>query len=198
MDNTTDYNSLLLLSRAGDTRAREQLFSALQVRLRTILKYRLRGWSEEELDDVLQDTLLVVVEKLDQVESNPDYFALNVLRNKIGNRIIRHRRHLQVSLDPTGSNDEREEEGSVIDALASPDDNVAVLESDATAEVIRCAIGRLSPLCQALFTALLENLSVAETWDLFHATQQNLQRSAFDKRLFDCRRKLRRLTARSL
>jgi DNA-directed RNA polymerase specialized sigma24 family protein len=191
-----DYNLLLQQIRHGDSDARERLFAQLEVRLRTILKYRLQGWPEEELDDVLQDTLLVVSEKLEQVESNPDHYALNVLRNKIGNRIVRRRRREYLSLDPTGSPERGDEDGgNTTMVLADPESDFSAAPDHDTANRIRRAVGRLSPLCQALFTALLENLSVAETWEFFGRAETGLQRSTFDKRLFDCRRKLRQLVA---
>lgn len=195
-----DFNALLRASKSGDTGARERLFRHLQVRLRPILKYRLWGWPVEELEDILQDALLVVAEKLDQVESNPHYFALDVLRKKIGGSISRHHRRVHLSIDPTGTDEERGERGAAASpaALPSHEIDVAALESADTAEAIRKAIGRLSPLCQALFTALLENRSVAETWELFGGTEKGLRRSTFDKRLFDCRRKLRQLLAGSI
>lgn len=198
MANPPDYTTLLHQANQGDPAARERLFTLLEVRLRTILKYRLQGWPPEELEDVLQDTLLVVSEKLPQLESNPDYFALNVLHHKIGSRIIRRRRRTFLSLNPTGTPEPagaEGESGSLV--LADPESDFTIAQDSDAALTIRRAIGRLSPLCQALFTALLENLSVAETWEYFSRSEAMLQRSTFDKRLFDCRRKLRQLVARS-
>jgi DNA-directed RNA polymerase specialized sigma24 family protein len=195
----TDYNELLTRSKAGNAGARERLFRELQVRLRSILKYRLRGWAAEDIEDVLQDTLVVVSEKLNELESNPDYFALSVLRNKIGNVISRHRRRLEQSIDPTDYED-ADDRGSRKAGLVisnSQDDFRAVEDAD-VAQAIRVAVRQLSQICQALFTALLEQRTVAETWELFQAAETGLNRSAFDKRLFDCRRKLRRLLAGAL
>jgi DNA-directed RNA polymerase specialized sigma24 family protein len=196
LENTPDFDEWLRASKSGDMAARERLFTHLQVRLRPVLKYRLRGWPVEELEDILQDTLLVVSEKLDQVESNPHYFALDVLRKKIGSSLTRRHRRIGQSIDPTGGGEHREN-----DEVASPAElpthemDLSALENADTAEAISRAIRKLSPLCQALFTALLENRSVAETWKLFSLTEQGLRRSTFDKRLFDCRRKLRQLLA---
>jgi DNA-directed RNA polymerase specialized sigma24 family protein len=194
LENGPDYNALFRACKSGDTAARESLFRHLQVRLRSILKYRLRGWPVEELDDILQDTMLVVTEKLDQVESNPHYYALDVLRKKIGSSISRRRRRVNLSIDPTGG-EEREDDGTAGGAVVLPGEemDLTMLESAEIAAAIRRAIHHLSPLCQALFAALIENRSIAETWDLFSATESGLRRSTFDKRVFDCRRKLRRL-----
>jgi len=199
LENGTDFNELLRASRSGDPAARERLFGHLQVRLRAILKYRLRGWPVEELEDILQDALLVVSEKLDQVESNPHYFALDVLRKKIGGSLSRRRRRVNLSIDPTGGEERDESRADASPAaLPSIEMDLTALESSDTAQAIQKAIRQLSPLCQALFTALLESRSVAETWELFSLTETGLRRSTFDKRLFDCRRKLRRLLAPTL
>jgi DNA-directed RNA polymerase specialized sigma24 family protein len=195
-----DYNDLLEKCKCGDAGARERLFYVLQVRLRSILKYRLRGWATDELDDILQDTLTVMAERLMLIESNPQLFALAILRNKIGSRLLRHRRRIHLTIDPTGSrgDDDTDNGPSDVAVIASPDDSSAEMQDNETADLLRRALRQLSPLCQTLFVALLENRSVAETWDLFRTTEVTLSRSTFDKRLFDCRRKLRQLTARSL
>ncbi len=197
---TIDYNDSLRKCKSGNVGAREDLFRHLRVRLLSILKYRLRGWPTEEIEDILQDTMTVLAEKLDQVESNPDLFALDILRNKIGNRVNRRRRRIEVSLHPTDSSDDREK-GRDFDSatsLIASDTDLAGMESEDIAEAIRHAIWKLSPLCQALFAALLDNRSVADTWELMQHTEQGLPRSTFDKRLFDCRKKLRKLLAHTL
>jgi DNA-directed RNA polymerase specialized sigma24 family protein len=192
---TPDVNSLLINSKRGDSAAREELFRHLHVRLRMILKYRLRGWPAEDLDDVLQDTLTVVAERLLEIEAYPDIFALHVLRNKIGNRISVRRRRTYVSLHPTGGDDLDAQSDAAVSGLsrAAP----AELEHDPaineTAEAVRRAVHLLSPLCQALIVALLERRSVSETWEYFYDADHSLKRSTYDKRLFDCRRKLRQL-----
>lgn len=200
-DQQVNYNEMLDRYRNGETAAREQLFSVLQVRLSAILKYRLRGWPADDLDDILQDTLAVVIERLDRIESNPDLFALEVLRRKIGNSLARHGRRIGVSVEV----DPPDETGRP--AVSNPADRAALsvqeditdrLESDEMAEAIYRAIRRLSPLCRTLFAALLEYRSVSETWKLVQTADHGLKRSAFDKRLFDCRRKLRRLMAPTL
>lgn len=193
----TDYNALLHRSKNGDAAAREQLFSVLQVRLWTILKYRLRRWPEDELKDIMQNTLLVVADKLPQIESNPDLFALDVLRNKIGNSLSRAHRRVDVSLDATDSRDDSDEHDTVT-ALPNDSDPADDAAHADLVDTIRGAIKKLSPLCQALFVALLENQSVADTWELLQRLQPALRRSAFDKRLFDCRKKLRSLIAHAL
>jgi DNA-directed RNA polymerase specialized sigma24 family protein len=200
LEKRPDYNELLRAFRHGDPKAKEQLFSHLQVRLRAILKYRLRGWAAEELEDILQDTLLVVAEKLGQIESNPDYFALSVLRNKIGSSLNRRQGKIHLPIEPSGAGEDRGDDKPALDLNALPNYTIdlASIESADVAEIIRRAIRQLSPICQALFTALLENRSVAETWEVFQLADPGLNRSAFDKRLFDCRRKLRRLMAGSI
>jgi DNA-directed RNA polymerase specialized sigma24 family protein len=199
MDNP-DYNGMLEKSKRGDSGARELLFHLLQVRLRSILKYRLRGWATDELDDILQDTLTVMAERLMEIESNPQLFALAILRNKIGSRLLRHRRRIHLTIDPTGSrgDDDTDDGPSDVVVIANSDDPFEEMQDIETADLLRRALRQLSPLCQTLFVALLENRSVSETWDLFRTTEATLSRSTFDKRLFDCRRKLRQLTARSL
>ena len=79
-----DWNALLMGAKNGDSQKKNQLFSNLSVTLRPFLQYRLRGWSVEDREDILQETLITIDRKLEAVESNPHKYAIGVLRNKIG------------------------------------------------------------------------------------------------------------------
>ena len=81
---TVDWNGLLAKAKSGDQGSVDQLYKELNVRLQSVIQYRLWGWSKEDLDDIVQNTLMVFCEKLNQIESNPHYFALNIMRNKVG------------------------------------------------------------------------------------------------------------------
>jgi hypothetical protein len=63
-------------------------------------------------------------------------------------------------------------------------------------DVIR-AIDKLNPFCRAVFKGIIEGLPISEIWGSIRQIDPKLSRSAFDKRIFDCRRKLRLLMAAS-
>ena len=195
-----DWNALLDASRGGATVARDQLFSALRVRLLTIAQYRLRGTSKEVLEDLVHGALTVVIERIATIESNPHRYALQILRNKIGDHLRTKGRRLELPLNVTDSDDS--EEAGIADRVTLADPEATSfqtkIETSEVVERIRRAIHKLSPICQALFLALLEGRTINEVWELAESTVPNFSRSTFDKRLFDCRKRLRALVGENL
>lgn len=196
----TDWNLLLNNAKAGVDADRNRLFELLRERLLTVALFRLRGASKEDIDDIVQNSLVVVVAKLDGIDDNPHYFALDVLYKKIGGVIREKKRRQMISLNPTGAKDEQNHELSA--ELQLPSDSYEEMldhmhESE-IADKLKRSISKLSPLCQAIFLALLQFKTVADVWAIYQEREPKLSRNAFDKRLFDCRRKLRDLTSGQL
>ncbi len=79
-ENNAEWNSLLEKARAGDRTAQESLCEKIRVRLWPVLQYRLCGWPPQILEDIIQDTLVIFIEKLSIIESNPQKYVLSVLR----------------------------------------------------------------------------------------------------------------------
>ena len=195
-----DWNALLKACRHDDTVAREQLFSALRVRLLMIAQYRLRGVSTEVIEDLVHITLSVVIERIATIESNPHLYALQILRNKIGDYLRGRARKSEQTLSATGAED-GDGSGDIQNAvLADPGATsfVTRVENIDIVQIIRRAIRQLTPICQALFLALLEERSVNEVWELAQTSEPKLARSTFDKRLFDCRKRLRVLVGNAV
>jgi RNA polymerase sigma factor (sigma-70 family) len=187
-----DWNVLLRGAKAGDRASRERLFSELLVRLRSVAQYRLRGWATEDLDDVVQNALYVVHVKLLEIPENPHHFALNVLRNKIGDALRARAGGRLVSI----REERNEDDGFSSLPLPAPDPRLdEAIDRHELMRRIEQVVPRLSKFCQAFFTAALEGLSVGDVWDIALASEPALKRSAFDKRISDCRGRLRQLLA---
>jgi DNA-directed RNA polymerase specialized sigma24 family protein len=140
-------------------------------------------------------TLALVVERIATIESNPHLYALQILRNKIGDHLRTRSRRLEQTLNVTDS-DEFEKAGTAGEAILADPEATSFQTRIETLEIverIRQAIHKLSPICQALFLALLEGRTINEVWELTESTEPKLSRSTFDKRLFDCRKRLRTL-----
>jgi DNA-directed RNA polymerase specialized sigma24 family protein len=186
-------NQLLQCAKDGDPKALNQLCQEIQVRLRPILKHRLWEWDSNSLEDILQNTMVVFVEKLMQIENNPHFFAISVLRFKIGDALKskKKQRKTTESLDSIESEEEPIGKGQLM-SLADPDSDFTVpQEIRFMTEQIRSAILKLGKFCKTFFVAMLEERTVSEVWDLFQKLEPGLKRSAFDKRIFDCRRRLK-------
>jgi DNA-directed RNA polymerase specialized sigma24 family protein len=199
-DDNTNWTDLLKLARASDPVAREALFKALEVRLRPVVQYRLRGWSDQDHREILQITLAVVFQKLNEIDDNPHHFALTVLRNKIGDALRSKSRFPHTRISATGAAESEESQRTdVISDLPCPDsDFTKKLEKHDLIRAIHGVIHKLPVLCQSLFTGMLEQRSIGEIWELHSRTDPTLKRSTFDKRIFDCRKKLRALMAEYL
>ncbi len=192
---TPDWNSLLNNAKAGDESDRTRLFEHLHRRLIEIGRSRLRGWPIEEIEDIVQDSLLVFFSKIETVSDNPHHFAHVVLLNKIGGLLRQRKRRTMISLNPTGAASDQEEANQELQLPSeSYDEMLDHLRGSEIAEKLRSALKQLSPLCQAIFLALLNLGSVAEVWSEYQDRTPKITRSAFDKRISDCRRKLRFLT----
>jgi DNA-directed RNA polymerase specialized sigma24 family protein len=190
---TIDWNELLNGVHRGDSGVLEELMETLAVRLLPIAKYRLIGWRHEDIEDIVQDTLITVYEKLDQIESDPDYYALSVLKNKIGNAYQRWQRRRKVVFRMDA--DRHDNQGSplgefTVSQVRSEDDFLSNFESKDIANYLKEAIRMLPEFCQTFFLMLLSSRTVQDMWKSTRQTEQTLTRNAFDKRLYDCRQKL--------
>ncbi|MDD5087483.1 MAG: sigma factor [bacterium] len=90
-DAVVDWNGLLSQAQKSNCKAREELCRQLRERLLSVAQFRLRGLDRTVHEEVVQEAMLTVVEKLEGISENPHYFALVVLRNKIGDLLRRRK-----------------------------------------------------------------------------------------------------------
>jgi DNA-directed RNA polymerase specialized sigma24 family protein len=193
---TVDWNDLLQETRKGSNEARNDLFVRIAVTLRPILQCRLRGWSKEDQDDILQETLMTLAQKLPYLVSNPHYYACTILRHKIGDALRSRRSHIKLSLDdsPHPAAIALQSEIQMILAQNSSDYDIpAQVETEEYLELISRAVRRLSQFCQAFFLGILEHREIGEIWSDLHRSHADLNQGAFRKRIFDCRMKLKEI-----
>jgi len=191
-----DWNDLLAKAQKGDVSAQNELIRNLDVRLRPVAKYRLVGWRHEEVEDLLQDTLTTVFEKIQQIDSNPDHFALQVLRNKIGNAYQRWQRRKNVvyRIESQQDNGEASPMGErTVSQLKSEDNFAENIEARDMVDYVTTAIKLLPKFCQTVFLGLLSKRTIQVIWRHFQEHEPDLSRNAFDKRIYDCRKKLTEL-----
>ncbi len=193
--NREDYLKLLERYRKGDRLAADRLFEQLAVRLRTIVKHKVGWWSNQDQEDLVQSTLTVLVEKSHEIRENPCGYVVKVLNNRIGNEIQKRALRTGIPLTQDVSGGEVRLEG----VLWYPEgiEPVSDLHADSGLEgrmeldrIIR-AIDRLKPFCRAVFKGIIEDMAIGEIWEAIRRTEPALSRTAFDKRVFDCRKQLR-------
>lgn len=177
-----DWVLLLKEAQGGDQQRQNELIEALSVRLRLSIKYRCCGWSTEDQEDILQETLEVFWNKLDSISDHPDRYALRVLINKIGNEIQKRKGKYNI---PANVDD---------DHLASFSDQSYDIEGKIEQEELedrfKRAIKKLSPYCKTVFMGLLKGKNTNDMWEIFSSLDPKLTRSAFDTRNTRCRQKL--------
>ncbi len=195
MDSTLDaLEALLGLAKTADADALNRLCKEIEVRLRPILEFRLRSWSREDREDLLQNTLITFCEKIGGVSDHPLRFALAILRNKVGNELQAARRQREVALVTDESAEDRAPSQASLAAsslAAAQDDMAANLERKERAEQIVAAIRQLADFCKQALFALLRGYSVMEVWQQAQSEEVGLKRGTFDKRLFDCKKRLK-------
>lgn len=192
-----EYIQLVKLSQQGDQQAAARLIAHLSVRLKVVVKHKLWGWSADDQNELVQATLATFVEKIQEIIENPSAFVVQILSNKIGNelRVRRSRQYVAVASDIVTNQDMLEgatSSGSVV--LASNETADSRIESSEELTLVVRAIDSLKPFCRAVFKGMIEGMYVSEIWDALRLTEPGLSRSTFDKRIFDCRKQLRRLT----
>ena len=194
-NNPIDWNDLFRRAQNNDEAATRELFKALQVRLSPLLQHILRGRPLQDQEDILQETLFVTFKKLKQIHTDPLAYAHQTLRYKIGDYLRDPHQFRTIALE----HDDRDDfvNKVLIQAQNQPPvsgtdpDFVTTVEKQDLLERIKFAIMELSGFCQAFFAGILENRSIQEIWGLLRKLEPDLKRSAFDKRIFDCRKRLK-------
>lgn len=186
-----DWKSLLKDAQGGDQRRQDELFEALNVRLRMIIQYRCWGWSAQDQEDILQETLEVFWDKLNSISDHPETYALKILRNKIGDEL---RKRLGRRKVLTNDEDDCQASSTVaLDEMMIADQSYDIegkVEHEDITKMFIHAIKELPPFCKTLFTGLLEGKSINDMWAFFSSLNPRLTRTAFDTRNSRCRQKL--------
>ncbi len=171
-------------AREGDSPCLDEYCRMIREGLIQIATFRLPGWSRQAIEDIVQDVLVVFVQRIDEITGSPTAFVRGVLYNKIGNELQR----LGAQGKPLAIADP---ESSVIEyALTQRPQFVQDTENrDTVAKCVAVVRGMEEP-CRALLLGLLEGSSVAELWAETQRTNAEISRAAFDRRLYVCRRRL--------
>ena len=160
-----------------------QIFSAIRVRLAAVVQYRIRD--EKAREDVVQEAMLVLVEKYPSLPSKETawLFAMRVLHHKVGDYYRRWQRQegRLVGLDHA------EAEG-VSDARAGAPRPDEILERSEVEDRVRRAIDELGPECRRLVLGLLDGQSRPAL-----AAELNKTIDALYKQLSRCTAQLRAL-----
>lgn len=191
------WNNLLKRTKSGDAQAHDELFGELTVTLRPFLELRLRGYSREDKEDVLQETLIIFGQKLGRIKDNPHKYALQILRNKIGHMYRDRTSKVKLSLDsnnpyPHGLKKVIEK---CLDNYKSSDELLDEIVKKEQIDQLQKAIGNLPDFCRSLFITILKGYDREELWRKYKSSLPKLNRNAFRKRIFDCRKKLIELLA---
>jgi len=181
---------LLEAAQCSDRNRREELAEELNVRLRLVIQYKCRGWSPEDKEDILQETMEVFWGKLQSIKDRPQSYALRILRNKIGDQLRKRagRRDITAAdADPLPPPRVPLDEKTLID---ESQDVEAKIELDDLVGKLKTAIMRLPPFCKTFFMGLLEGKSNNDMREFFSSLNPRLKRSAFDNRSMRCRQRL--------
>ena len=138
---------------------------ALNVRLWTLIQYKCWGWTTEDQEDILQETLEVFWGKLNSIADHPEKYALTILRNKIGDEL--RKRFGKRDIMKLGDDDPQTSLNAPLDEDSLIDDShdiVAKVEQDEILGRFKTAIKRLSPFCKTFFMGLLEGKNINDMW----------------------------------
>lgn len=166
-----------------NSREGERWFAALRERFVAIARRRV---PPEAVEDVVQDTLRIVVEKgwrgpgTADVEGRPALaWCMQALRNVIGNHYQRARVRAVRAGDPARLEQAADGRRGPLEALAARDAERIVHEALA-------ALGRGDAPCARWLSALAEDRAPGQL-----AREAGIEEGAFYRRLWRCREKLR-------
>lgn len=189
-----DWNKLLKSAQKGAVQVLNELCSHLDARLRTIVKYRLWGWSTQECEDIVQDTLMVFTQKLGEITSNPHFYAARILHNKIGNALQSHNtettHRVADEVESTSVAKEIQSAQQTTDSHSKTDFERQV-EYEELQDQIQSAIAHMGSFCQRFFMYILEGNDKKKMWEYFKNKESGLTRTTYDSRISRCRKRLR-------
>ncbi len=193
----SEYFELVSRAKMGDLDAMNTLSVALTERLRVVVKHRVWAWPAEEQADLVQTSLSIFLGKLHEIRGSPAAFAIQILANQIGNELQRKRRRTGLAIinDPGQSTPLESGLMSLSNSaeLASADNADRGLESREQLQLIIRTIDQLKPFCRVVFKGMIEDRSIGDIWEAVLKAEPALSRSAFDKRIYECRKRLRDL-----
>ncbi|HEY3296111.1 MAG TPA: hypothetical protein VGL38_11800 [bacterium] len=176
-----DLESLFGRAQQGDIHCLNAFCGAIRGGLIAIATYRLPGKSRELVEDIVQDTLAIFSQKVAEVNTSPTAYVRGILYRRIGNELQRLSGSTSVTLDGDHP------------AAATPAHFVRQVEDRDTIQTCATAIRRMGEPCRSLLVGILRGLSVGEIWATFREGHPEMKRSAFDHRLYLCRRHLLKL-----
>jgi DNA-directed RNA polymerase specialized sigma24 family protein len=168
----------------GDEASLNDFCAAIRPGLVEIASYRMYGRSRHEAEDVVQDTLTIFVEKAREITGSPTSFVLGILYKRVGNALKRLPGNSLTTLDGESAESREAMNAGV------PAPFVRDVENRDTIERCAAAIRTMGEPCRTLLVGILEGRSVGEIWERFRASHPEMKRSAFDRRLYLCRRRL--------
>jgi len=187
-----DWDDLLVRAKEGDKSAENELFSKLSVSLRDFAEYKLRGWSSEEVEDVIQNTLVILWQKRDEITSNPQIYAREILHNKIGHLYRKKKSFGEIPIDPVddrSSSAAKQEIEFSSDRETVEEELIGSIDNKELLEKIINAIEDLPPCCRIFYLSIFQGYNRREIWEVFKSTYKNLKGSTYRKRISQCCRK---------
>jgi DNA-directed RNA polymerase specialized sigma24 family protein len=189
-----DLDLLLKRAKSGDQTGMDELCGVVRVRLMGLVRFKVRGWSREDHEDLVQETLAILIRDLHKIENNPLAYAHAILQKRVWNEMDRARRTREVSLDDRTSETDAGQSGASANERLLHDHSADVadeVERRIRVERVWLAVQSLShDFCRPLLTAIMEGYEIGELWERFRKLEPGLTRNTFYKRVFDCRRRL--------
>lgn len=181
-------------AKAGDEASLTSLYSIVRVRLLALTRYKVRSWSREDHEDLVQETMAIFSRDLQKIEHNPLIYAHSILQKRIWNEMDKAHRSRQASLEPFTSGNSKDDQPNIADSSFMQDGSVDIerdIEDKERVERVWQAIQSLNhEFCKPLLTGIIQGLEVSELWEKFSELDPNLSRNTFYKRVFDCRKRL--------
>jgi len=189
-------NSLLTLAKNGEKNAINELFRLLHVRLRDDPQFSSQGWGMEIDDDLLQDSSIVFLNKMDtEVKDNPYQYFKQIVKFKIHDKINakkRTRERIDDSVHTRHSSNGTEEVIDVAFDIPYDDSFDQRVEDQDELNHILYALDDLSDFCRDFFKTLFRNQN-EKLWRITAKMEYNMSETALNTRIHRCRHSLKNI-----
>ena len=172
-----EFADRLTQARQGQREAREEIFYFLRARFLSLAKLRVL---EEDAQEVVQETMIVVEKHLSEFETVENLLAFTnaVMRNKIGNFYQKRDRRKVYEA----------QENNIPDPIYYMDGELEAAELE---RLVWKAVDQLcqkNPRCREILVGLCQGLSASDLSEKFQVSRSNI-----DSRVFRCRQALRKI-----
>jgi|GEM_PF-2442134 len=188
----TEFVELFKKAKNGDQKDLNKFFQVLYVRIRPIARHNLYGYGVEDIEDVIQDTIVGFLKKIHRIK-DPKNYAITICHNKCNEK---HRKKYRKSAPVNSIDAQKIDEiltyisntGNI--SYGIEDSILAGIDRKNQLVIIKESLKHLSDYCREFTLLTLKNTELKEILAILKNMIPNLTDTNFYTRNHRCREDL--------